>query len=108
MRTVLYDSDKSQSAGLILLHYEEPKLDQFEIDEAKTLEEIELMPLSDFQSLLIPIHKGFPHTYFKLMEVFTSIEDLGRSNDKPIYLALGMFDGVHMGHLISISFGCLK
>lgn len=32
------------------------------------------------------------------MEVFTSIEDLGRSTNKPIYLALGMFDGVHTGH----------
>ena len=32
------------------------------------------------------------------MEVFTSIEDLGRSTDKAIYLALGMFDGVHRGH----------
>ena len=33
------------------------------------------------------------------MEVFTSIEELGRSTDRPIYLALGMFDGVHRGHL---------
>ena len=32
------------------------------------------------------------------MEVFTSIEDLGRSTDQPVYLALGMFDGVHRGH----------
>ena len=32
------------------------------------------------------------------MEVFTSIEELGRSTDSPIYLALGMFDGVHLGH----------
>ena len=33
------------------------------------------------------------------MAVFTSIEDLGRSTNQPIYLALGMFDGVHRGHL---------
>ena len=32
------------------------------------------------------------------MAVFTSIEDLGRSTDQPIFLALGMFDGVHSGH----------
>jgi FAD synthase len=32
------------------------------------------------------------------MAVFTSIEDLGRSTNQPIYLALGMFDGVHTGH----------
>jgi len=32
------------------------------------------------------------------MAVFTSIEDLGRSTNQPIYLALGMFDGVHAGH----------
>ena len=33
------------------------------------------------------------------MEVFSSIEDLGRSTDEPVFLALGMFDGVHRGHL---------
>ena len=32
------------------------------------------------------------------MGVFTSIEELGRSTDQPVYLALGMFDGVHRGH----------
>ena len=32
------------------------------------------------------------------MAEFTSIEDLGRSTNQPIYLALGMFDGVHAGH----------
>lgn len=32
------------------------------------------------------------------MAIFTSIEDLGRSTDQSIYLALGMFDGVHAGH----------
>ncbi len=32
------------------------------------------------------------------MGVFTSIEELGRSSAQPVYLALGMFDGVHRGH----------
>ena len=37
------------------------------------------------------------------MAVFTSIEDLGRSTDQPIFLALGMFDGVHAGHQAVLS-----
>ena len=41
--------------------------------------------------------------FSNLMEVFTSIEDLGRSSEKPIYLALGMFDGVHLGHRAVLS-----
>ena len=98
VRTVLHDLGQKLECGAHLTALRRTKIDQFEIDEAKTLEEIELMPLSDFQSLLIPIHKAVPAHVFNLMEVFTSIEDLGRSTDKPIYLALGMFDGVHMGH----------
>ena len=31
-------------------------------------------------------------------EIFSSIEDLGRSTNRSIFLALGMFDGVHLGH----------
>jgi riboflavin kinase/FMN adenylyltransferase len=36
--------------------------------------------------------------FFDSLEVFSSIEDLGRSTDRPVFLALGMFDGVHKGH----------
>ena len=60
VRTVLHDLGQKLECGAHLTALRRTKIDQFEIDEAKTLEEIELMPLSDFQSLLIPIHKAVP------------------------------------------------
>jgi tRNA pseudouridine55 synthase len=60
VRTVLHDLGQNLDCGAHLTALRRTKIDQFDINDAKTLEEIELMPLGEFQSLLIPIHKAVP------------------------------------------------
>ena len=60
VRTVFHDLGQNLECGAHLTALRRTRIDQFSIEGAKTLEEIELMPLSEFQSLLIPIHQAVP------------------------------------------------
>ena len=60
VRTVLHDLGRNLGCGAHLTALRRTKIDQFEIEGVKTLEEIEMMPLNDFQSILIPINKAVP------------------------------------------------
>ena len=60
VRTVLHDLGRKLGCGAHLTSLRRTKIDQFEIEGVKTLEEIEMMPLNDFQSILIPINKAVP------------------------------------------------
>ena len=60
VRTVLHDLGQNLDCGAHLTALRRTKIDQFDIKDAKTLEEIELMPLGECQSLLIPIHQAVP------------------------------------------------
>jgi len=60
VRTVLHDLGQKLGCGAHLIGLRRTKIDQFDIQNAKPLEEIESMPLGEFQSLLIPIHVAVP------------------------------------------------
>lgn len=60
VRTVLHDLGQKLGCGAHLIALRRTKIDQFDIQNAKPLEEIESMPLGEFQSLLIPIHVAVP------------------------------------------------
>ena len=60
VRTVLHDLGQKLECGAHLTSLRRTQIDQFEIEEARTLEELETIPLGEFQSLLIPIHKAVP------------------------------------------------
>lgn len=60
VRTVLHDLGQRLECGAHLTSLRRTQIDQFEIEGAKTLEELETIPLGEFQSLLIPIHKAVP------------------------------------------------
>jgi tRNA pseudouridine55 synthase len=60
VRTVLHDLGQKLGCGAHLTALRRTKIDQFDIQNAKPLEEIETMPLGEFQSLLIPIHVAVP------------------------------------------------
>ena len=60
VRTVLHDLGQKLGYGAHLTALRRTKIDQFDIQNAKPLEEIETMPLGEFQSLLIPIHVAVP------------------------------------------------
>ncbi|MEC7628158.1 MAG: tRNA pseudouridine(55) synthase, partial [Verrucomicrobiota bacterium] len=60
VRTVFHDLGQKLECGAHLTALRRTRIDQFSIDGSKTLEEIELMPLSEFQNLLIPIHQAVP------------------------------------------------
>ena len=60
VRTVLHDLGQKLGCGAHLTALRRTKIDQFDIHNAKPLEEIETMPLGEFQSLLIPIHVAVP------------------------------------------------
>ncbi|MBT3666113.1 MAG: tRNA pseudouridine(55) synthase TruB [Opitutae bacterium] len=60
VRTVLHDLGQKLGCGAHLTALRRTKIDQFEIQNAKPLEEIETIPLGEFQSLLIPIHVAVP------------------------------------------------
>jgi tRNA pseudouridine55 synthase len=60
VRTVLHDLGQNLDCGAHLTALRRTKIDQFDIKDAKTLKEIELMPLGECQSLLIPIHQAVP------------------------------------------------
>ena len=60
VRTVLHDLGQKLDCGGHLLALRRTKIDQFSIDSAKTLSEIERMSVGDLQSLLIPIHQAVP------------------------------------------------
>ena len=60
VRTVFHDLGQNLECGAHLTALRRTRIDQFSIEEAKTLEEIELMPLSEVHSLLIPIHEAVP------------------------------------------------
>ena len=60
VRTVFHDLGQNLECGAHLTALRRTRIDQFSIEGAKTLEEIELMPLSEFQSLLIPIDQAVP------------------------------------------------
>src|SRR6056300_1549686 len=52
VRTVLHDLGQKLGCGAHLIALRRTKIDQFDIQNAKPLEEIESMPLGEFQSLL--------------------------------------------------------
>lgn len=60
VRTVLHDLGQRLECGAHLTSLRRTQIDQFEIEGARTLEELETIPLGEFQSLLIPIHKAVP------------------------------------------------
>ena len=60
VRTVLHDLGQKLGCGAHLTALRRTKIDQFDIQNAKPLGEIETMPLGEFQSLLIPIHVAVP------------------------------------------------
>ena len=60
VRTVLHDLGQRLDCGAHLTSLRRTQIDQFEIEGARTLEELETIPLGEFQSLLIPIHKAVP------------------------------------------------
>ena len=60
VRTVLHDLGQNLDCGAHLTALRRTKIDQFDIEDAKTLDEIELIPLGEFQSFLIPIHQAVP------------------------------------------------
>ena len=60
VRTVLHDLGQKLGCGAHLTALRRTKIDQFDIQNAKPLEEIETMPLGEFQSHLIPIHVAVP------------------------------------------------
>jgi tRNA pseudouridine55 synthase len=60
VRTVLHDLGQKLGCGAHLIALRRTKINQFDIQNAKPLEEIESMPLGEFQSLLIPIHVAVP------------------------------------------------
>jgi tRNA pseudouridine55 synthase len=60
VRTVLHDLGQRLECGAHLTSLRRTQIDQFEIKGARTLEELETIPLGEFQSLLIPIHKAVP------------------------------------------------
>ena len=51
VRTVFHDLGQKLECGAHLTALRRTRIDQFSIDGSKTLEEIELMPLSEFQQL---------------------------------------------------------
>ena len=60
VRTVLHDLGQRLECGAHLSSLRRTQIDQFEIEGARTLEELETIPFGEFQSLLIPIHKAVP------------------------------------------------
>ena len=60
VRTVLHDLGQRLECGAHLTSLRRTQIDQFEIGGASTLEDLETIPLGEFQSLLIPIHKAVP------------------------------------------------
>jgi tRNA pseudouridine55 synthase len=60
VRTVLHDLGQRLECGAHLTSLRRTQIDQFEIEGARSLEELETIPLGEFQSLLIPIHKAVP------------------------------------------------
>ncbi len=60
VRTILHDLGQKLECGAHLTSLRRTKIDQFEIEGAKTLAELETIPLGEFQSLLIPIHQAVP------------------------------------------------
>ena len=60
VRTVFHDLGQTLECGAHLTALRRTKIDQFSIEAAKTLEEIEDLNLGNFQSNLIPIHKAVP------------------------------------------------
>lgn len=60
VRTVLHDLGQRLECGAHLTSLRRTQIDQFEIEGARTLEELETVPLGEFQSLLIPIHQAVP------------------------------------------------
>ena len=60
VRTVLHDLGQNLGCGAHLTALRRTKIDQFEIENAKPLQEIENMTHAEFQSQLIPIREAVP------------------------------------------------
>lgn len=60
VRTVLHDLGQNLGCGAHLTALRRTKIDRFEIENAKPLEEIEKMTHAEFQSQLIPIREAVP------------------------------------------------
>jgi tRNA pseudouridine55 synthase len=60
VRTVLHDLGQNLGCGAHLTGLRRTKIDQFGIENAPPLEEIENMGHSEFQNMLIPIREAVP------------------------------------------------
>ena len=60
VRTVLHDLGQNLNCGAHMSSLRRTKIDQFSIDQAKPLQEIQDMTLGDIQNRLIPIREAVP------------------------------------------------
>lgn len=60
VRTVAHDLGQNLGCGAHLISLRRTHIDQFDIEDGRTLETIEKSPLSEFGDMLIPVHKAVP------------------------------------------------
>ena len=99
VRTVVHDLGQRLGCGAHLQSLRRTKIDQFEVSQSLTLEQINEVPLGEVQKTShASLRSGANPCSLMMERVFDSIVNFGNKWEKGVCLAVGMFDGVHCGH----------